>query len=191
MESDLPEDIRDDALRVFRGAIADKATIQDAINKVSLLLSVVLVWLLLLPTLQVNKEALCEVETRFKGQRFKASKTCAAYKSDWGKRYEILILCKRLEYNQQNVQKVSQSNRSQACVYCYKCICYLFASSVSKVFVFFWTGITNMSSFFCFSASSLFKTQSDGLSCLLRYNHFEFCRDSSNLTMIPMSFRSM
>jgi len=52
VESDLPEDIRDDALRVFRGAIADKATIQDAINK-------------------VNKEALCEVETRFKGQRFK------------------------------------------------------------------------------------------------------------------------
>ena len=43
MESDLPEDIRDDALRVFRGAIADKATIQDAINKVSLLLLVVLV----------------------------------------------------------------------------------------------------------------------------------------------------
>ena len=135
MESDLPEDIRDDALRVFRGAIADKATIQDAINKVSLLLPVVLIWLLLLPTLQVNKEALCEVETRFKGQRFKASKTCAAYMSYWGKRYEILILCKRLEYN----QKVSQSNRSQACVYCYKCICYLFASSVSKVFVCFWT----------------------------------------------------
>ena len=51
MESDLPEDIRDDALRVFRGAIADKATIQDAINKVSLLLLAVLVWLLLLPTL--------------------------------------------------------------------------------------------------------------------------------------------
>ena len=79
MESDLPEDIRDDALRVFRGAIADKATIQDAINKVSLLLPEVLVLFLLLPTLQVNKEALCEVETRFKGQRFKASKTCAAY----------------------------------------------------------------------------------------------------------------
>merc|ERR1712083_656487 len=48
VESDLPEDIRDDALRVFRSAIADKCTIQDAINK-------------------VNKEALCEVETRFKG----------------------------------------------------------------------------------------------------------------------------
>jgi len=52
VESDLPEDIRDDALRVFRSAIADKSTIQDAINK-------------------VNKEALCEVEERFKGKRFK------------------------------------------------------------------------------------------------------------------------
>merc|ERR1712212_495006 len=52
VESDLPEDIRDDALRVFRSAIADKCTIQDAINK-------------------ENKEALCEVEERFKGQRFK------------------------------------------------------------------------------------------------------------------------
>ena len=35
VESDLPEDIRDDALRVFRSAIADKCTIQDAINKVT------------------------------------------------------------------------------------------------------------------------------------------------------------
>jgi len=52
VESDLPEDLRDDALRVFRAAISDKCTIQDAINK-------------------VNKDALTEVETRFKGQRFK------------------------------------------------------------------------------------------------------------------------
>ena len=35
VESDLPEDIRDDALRVFRSAIAEKSTIQDAINKVT------------------------------------------------------------------------------------------------------------------------------------------------------------
>ena len=35
VESDLPGDIRDDALRVFRSAIADKCTIQDAINKVT------------------------------------------------------------------------------------------------------------------------------------------------------------
>ena len=35
VESDLPEDIRDEALRVFRAAISDKCTIQDAINKVS------------------------------------------------------------------------------------------------------------------------------------------------------------
>ena len=35
VESDLPEDIRDDALRVFRSAIADKSTIQDAINEVT------------------------------------------------------------------------------------------------------------------------------------------------------------
>ena len=52
MESDLPEDIRDRALSVFRAAISDKFTVQQAIDK-------------------VNKEALVEVEERFKGQRFK------------------------------------------------------------------------------------------------------------------------
>merc|ERR1711936_40127 len=52
VESDLPEDIRDRALSVFRAAISDKCTIQQAIEK-------------------VQKEALVEVETRFKGQRFK------------------------------------------------------------------------------------------------------------------------
>merc|ERR1712183_956853 len=52
VESDLPEDIRDRALSVFRAAISDKSTIQQAIEK-------------------VQKEALVEVETRFKGQRFK------------------------------------------------------------------------------------------------------------------------
>jgi len=52
VESDLPEDIKDRALSVFRAAISDKSTIQQAIEK-------------------VQKEALVEVETRFKGQRFK------------------------------------------------------------------------------------------------------------------------
>jgi len=52
VESDLPDDIRDNALRVFRLAVAQSCTIKDAIEK-------------------VQKEALVEVETRFKGQRFK------------------------------------------------------------------------------------------------------------------------
>merc|ERR1711935_969758 len=52
VESDLPEDIMNDAMRVFRAAISDKCTIQQAIEK-------------------VQREALSEVETRFKGQRFK------------------------------------------------------------------------------------------------------------------------
>merc|ERR1712200_302416 len=52
VESDLPDDIRDDALRVFRIAVDSKCTIKEAIDK-------------------VQKEALIEVETRFKGQRFK------------------------------------------------------------------------------------------------------------------------
>eukprot|EP00091_Calanus_sinicus_P024529 TRINITY_DN8855_c0_g1_i4.p2 TRINITY_DN8855_c0_g1~~TRINITY_DN8855_c0_g1_i4.p2 ORF type:complete len:136 (-),score=54.33 TRINITY_DN8855_c0_g1_i4:59-466(-) len=52
VESDLPEDIKERALSVFRASISDKGTIQQAIEK-------------------VQKEALCEVETRFKGQRFK------------------------------------------------------------------------------------------------------------------------
>ena len=55
VESDLPEDIRDRALSVFRAAISDKFTVQQAIEK-------------------VNKEALVEVEERFKGQRFKVVK---------------------------------------------------------------------------------------------------------------------
>jgi len=52
VESDLPTDIRDDALRVFRLAVSQKSTIKEAIDK-------------------VQKEALVEVDTRFKGQRFK------------------------------------------------------------------------------------------------------------------------
>jgi len=52
VESDLPEDIRDDALRVFRIAVDNKLSIKDAIEK-------------------VQKDALSEIEVRFKGQRFK------------------------------------------------------------------------------------------------------------------------
>ena len=52
VESDLPDDIRDRALSVFRSAVSQKFTVQQAIEK-------------------VQKEALVEVEERFKGQRFK------------------------------------------------------------------------------------------------------------------------
>merc|ERR1711935_1320505 len=52
VESDLPEDIMNDSMRVFRAAISDKCTIQQEIEK-------------------GQKDALSEVETRFKGQRFK------------------------------------------------------------------------------------------------------------------------
>ena len=54
VESDLPEDIKERALSCFRAAISDKCTIQQAIEK-------------------VQKDALSEVETRFKGQRFKVN----------------------------------------------------------------------------------------------------------------------
>ena len=46
--------LRDRALSVFRAAISDKFTVQQAIEK-------------------VQKEALVEVEERFKGQRFKVA----------------------------------------------------------------------------------------------------------------------
>ena len=69
VESDLPEDIRDRALSVFRAAISDKATIQQAIEK-------------------VQKEALVEVETRFKGQRFKVR----IYSSEQQRRHLIGIV---------------------------------------------------------------------------------------------------
>ena len=52
VKSDLPEDIKERALSCFRAAISDKCTIQQAIDK-------------------VQKDALSEVETRYKGQRFK------------------------------------------------------------------------------------------------------------------------
>jgi len=52
VESDLPDDIRDDALRVFRIAVDQKMPIKDSIEK-------------------VQKDALSVIEERFKGQRFK------------------------------------------------------------------------------------------------------------------------
>jgi len=52
VESNFPDDLRDDALRVFRYAVSQKSTIRDAIK-------------------QVQEEALSEVENIFKGQRFK------------------------------------------------------------------------------------------------------------------------
>ena len=52
VESNLPENIKDRALSVFRAAVSEKYPIIDAIEK-------------------VQKEALCEIETVFKGQRFK------------------------------------------------------------------------------------------------------------------------
>ena len=52
MESTLPEDIKDRALSVFRAAVSEKYPIKDAIEK-------------------VQKEALSEIETGFKDQRFK------------------------------------------------------------------------------------------------------------------------
>ena len=52
VESNLPENIKDRALSVFRSAVSEKYPIIAAIEK-------------------VQKEALCEIETVFKGQRFK------------------------------------------------------------------------------------------------------------------------
>ena len=52
MESILPDNIKERALSVFRAAVSEKYPIKDAIEK-------------------VQKEALSEIETVFKGQRFK------------------------------------------------------------------------------------------------------------------------
>ena len=52
VESTLPDNIKERALSVFRAAVSEKYPIKDAIEK-------------------VQKEALCEIETVFKGQRFK------------------------------------------------------------------------------------------------------------------------
>merc|ERR1719228_2401553 len=52
VESDLPEDIMERTMSCFRAAIADKCTIQQAIDK-------------------ALKDPLSEIETRYKGQRFK------------------------------------------------------------------------------------------------------------------------
>ena len=52
VESTLPDKIKDRALSVFKSAVSERYPIKDAIEK-------------------VQKEALCEIETVFKGQRFK------------------------------------------------------------------------------------------------------------------------
>ena len=49
VESTLPENIKERALSVFKSAVAERYPIKDAIEK-------------------VQKEALCEIETVFKGQ---------------------------------------------------------------------------------------------------------------------------
>ena len=54
VESNLPENMKDRALSVFKSAVSEKYPIIAAIEK-------------------VQKEALCEIETVFKGQRFKVS----------------------------------------------------------------------------------------------------------------------
>merc|ERR1711892_99811 len=52
VESTLPDKVKDRALSVFKSAVSERYPIKDAIEK-------------------VQKEALCEIETVFKGQRFK------------------------------------------------------------------------------------------------------------------------
>merc|ERR1711872_149530 len=52
VESNLPDNIKDRAVSVFKAAVSEKYPIKDAIEK-------------------VEREALCEVDTAFKGQRFK------------------------------------------------------------------------------------------------------------------------
>ena len=54
VESTLPDNIKERALSVFKSAVSERYPIKDAIEK-------------------VQKEALCEIETVFKGQRFKVS----------------------------------------------------------------------------------------------------------------------
>ena len=54
MESNLPDNIKDRAVSVFKAAVSEKYPIKDAIEK-------------------VEREALCEVDTAFKGQRFKVN----------------------------------------------------------------------------------------------------------------------
>merc|ERR1712042_372711 len=52
VESNLPDNIKDRAVSVFKSAVSQSYPIIDVVEK-------------------VQKEALCEVETVFKGQRFK------------------------------------------------------------------------------------------------------------------------
>ena len=52
METNLPEDIKERALSVFKSAVSQKFVVKDSIEK-------------------VQKEALSEIENVFKGKRFK------------------------------------------------------------------------------------------------------------------------
>ena len=60
VESNLPENIKDRALSVFKSAVSEKYPIIAAIEK-------------------VQKDALCEIETVFKGQRFKVGVNIDVY----------------------------------------------------------------------------------------------------------------
>ena len=54
METNLPDNIKDRAVSVFKAAVSEKYVIKDIIEK-------------------VQRDALSEVENVFKGQRFKVS----------------------------------------------------------------------------------------------------------------------
>ena len=54
METNLPDNIKDRAVSVFKAAVSEKFVIKDIIEK-------------------VQRDALSEVENVFKGQRFKVS----------------------------------------------------------------------------------------------------------------------
>ena len=60
VESNLPENIKNGALSVFKSAVSEKYPIIAAIEK-------------------VQKDALCEIETVFKGQRFKVGVNIDVY----------------------------------------------------------------------------------------------------------------
>ena len=55
METNLPEDIKERALSVFKSAVSQKFVVKDSIEK-------------------VQKEALSEIENVYKGKRFKVHK---------------------------------------------------------------------------------------------------------------------
>ena len=58
METNLPEDIKERALSVFKSAVSQKFVVKDSIEK-------------------VQKEALSEIENVYKGKRFKVQMRCS------------------------------------------------------------------------------------------------------------------